>query len=145
MKPIVYMRCCLLVISFLAPGLYAQRVTLQPWVEVFGTVNGQQLGKYVTGITPSANLPYRAAVSQNGSMSFFRLNSPTDTAAQLTLLGENALTGDLNNDGWTDIVIGKSVNNYDTVYIYWGTSTWIDTLSQHLSQSGHSLKTMALQ
>ena len=124
---------------------WPQPIVLQPWTEVYGTVNGHQLGKYVTGITPSANLPYRAAVSQNGSMSFFRLNSPTDTAAQLTLLGENALTGDLNNDGWTDIVIGKSVNNYDTVYIYWGTSTWIDTLSQHLSQSGHSLKTMALQ
>ena len=111
------------------------QVTLQPWVEVFGTVNQQQLGVYVLGIVPSANLPFRAAVSthpnepNSGITRFYRLNSPTDTASQLILSGENPLIGDLNNDGFKDVVIGKSVSGYDTVYIYWGTSTGIDTLN----------------
>lgn len=105
------------------------QVTLQPWVEVFGTTNGEQLGKYVTVITPSANLPYKAAVSKIGSTGIYRLNSPSDTSAQLRFLGENLLTGDLNNDGLKDIVLTKTVSGYDTVFVYWGTVTGIDTLN----------------
>lgn len=114
---------------FLPHRFCAQQVTLQPWVEVYGTVNGQQLGKYVTGITPSANLPYKAAVSKIGNTGIYRLNSPSDTSAQKVFLGENLLTADLNNDGLTDVVVGKTVNNYDTVYVYWGTAAGIDTLN----------------
>jgi len=105
------------------------QVVLQPWVEVYGTVNGQQLGKYVTGITPSVNLPYKAAISKVGSTGMYRLSTPTDTSTQEVYLGENLLTGDLNNDSYTDVVVGKTVNNYDTVYIYWGTAVGIDTLN----------------
>ncbi len=105
------------------------QVTLQPWTEVFGTVNGQQLGKYVTGITPSANLPYKAAVSKVASTGIYRIDSPTDTSAQQIYLGENVLTGDLNNDGYKDVVMSKTVNNYDTVFIYWGSASGIDTLT----------------
>lgn len=113
----------------LLPILGIAQVVLQPWLEVFGTVNGQQLGKFVTGITPSANLPYKAAVSKVGSTGIYRLNTPTDTSAQQVFFGENLLTGDLNNDGFKDVVVSKTVNNYDTVYIYWGTASGIDSLN----------------
>jgi len=113
----------------LLPLMIHAQVTLQPWVERFGNTNGEQLGKYVAGITPSANLPYKAAVSKVGSTGIYRLNSPSDTSVQQVFLGENLLTGDLNNDGFKDVVVSKTVNNYDTVFIYWGTSTGIDTLN----------------
>ena len=93
------------------------QVALKPWVQVYGTVKGQELGKYVLGITPSVSLPYRAAISRNGSTSFLRLQSPTDTAAQMTLAGEDPLVGDLNNDGWQDLVLLRSANNWDTVLV----------------------------
>lgn len=102
---------------------------LQRWVEVMGTVQNEELGTYVTGITPSANLPYRAAVSKVGSTAIYRLQSPADTIAQYKFIGENLLTGDLNGDGYQDIVIAKYVNFDDTVFIYWGTSTGIDTVN----------------
>lgn len=114
---------------FAQTGLAQNQPTLKPWVEVPGKTNGDQLGKYVLGITPTANLPYRLAVSKNGSTSFFRLQNLADTTAQLTLGGENPLIGDINNDGKQDVVVRKSINGYDTVYVYWGTTTGVDTLS----------------
>ncbi len=119
----------IILVLLLVPTWGVAQVILQPWVEVFGTVNGQQLGKYVAGITPSTNLPYKAAVSKVGSTGIYRLNTPSDTSIQQVFFGENLLTGDLNNDGFKDVVVSKTVNGYDTVSIYWGTSTGIDTLS----------------
>lgn len=113
----------------LSPTLHTQQVTLQPWTEVYGTVNGQQLGKYVTGITASTNFSYKAAVSKVGNTGVYLLQSQNDTVVRRTFIGENLLTGDLNNDGYTDIVTTKSVNGWDTVFVYWGNATGIDTLS----------------
>lgn len=113
----------------LLPLTLHSQVTLQPGVEVFGNTNGEQLGKYVTGIVPSANVPYKAAVSKVGSTGIYRLNSPSDTSVQQVFFGENLLTGDLNNDGFKDVVVSKTVTGYDTVFIYWGTATGIDTLN----------------
>jgi len=118
-----------ILLLLLLPFLVHAQVTLQPWVEVFGTTNGQQLGKYVTGIAPSSNFPYRAAVSKVGSTGIYRLNTPSDTSVQQVFFGENLLSGDLNNDGLKDIVLTKTASGYDTVFIYWGTVTGIDTLS----------------
>jgi hypothetical protein len=110
---------------FFVLDLSARQVTLQPWTEVYGKVTGQGLGRYVTGIKPTANLPYRAAVSHGGVTSFYRLQNPTDTTTQLTITGEDLLLGDLNNDGLTDAVVVREALCYpggytcDTVYIYW--------------------------
>ncbi|MBA4312151.1 MAG: hypothetical protein C0417_05935 [Chlorobiaceae bacterium] len=119
----------LLLITFLITAPCYTQVTLQTWTEVYGTVNGQRLGQFVLGIKPTSNLPYRAAVSKNGSTSFFRLQTPTDTSAQLILQGENPLVGDLNNDGYQDVVGRTTVSVWDTVLLYWGTPTGIDTLN----------------
>jgi len=113
----------------LLPLMIHAQVTLQPWVERFGNTNGEQLGKYVAGITPSANLPHRAAISKVGSTGIYQLQDSTQTTPQRIFLGENLLTGDLNNDGFKDVVVGKTVNGYDTVFIYWGTVSGIDTLN----------------
>ena len=105
----------------------SSQVTLQPWTEVEGTTNGQQLGKNVTGIVSTTNFPFRAAVSRNGITGVYSLQSPTDTMVQMTFLGENLLTGDLNGDTFTDVVVTKTVDGWDTVYVYWGTESSIDT------------------
>jgi hypothetical protein len=57
----------------------------------------------------------------------FNLQTKTDTAAKMILLGENLITGDLNGDGNTDVV--TRIGSYDdTVVIYWGKATGIDTV-----------------
>ncbi|MGB2869154.1 MAG: FG-GAP-like repeat-containing protein, partial [Bacteroidota bacterium] len=119
-----------LVILFVRPfAVSSAQVILQLWTEVYGTTNGEQLGNYVTGIASSANLPMRAAVSSVGSTGVFSLQTQTDTSARQVYMGENLLTGDLNNDGYTDVAISKTVQGWDTVFVYWGTVSGIDTLN----------------
>jgi hypothetical protein len=110
-------------------GLCRAQITLQMWTEVFGTVPGQSLGGYVNGRVESVNLPYKAAVSKLGSTGVYSLYTQTDTAVRAIFLGSNMQTGDLNGDGWKDIVVQKSggTTYIDTVLIYWGTPTGIDT------------------
>ena len=122
---------------------------LEKWLEVDGELAGldsnTELGKFVTGIKPTANFPFRAAVSRNGRTQLFTLQSKTDTSAKMILPGENLLTGDLNGDGNTDVVTRIGSYN-DTVAIYWGTSTGIDTVhptklrwKQHLDDFGFGM------
>ncbi len=126
-----------LILIFLPCLLFAQNpkaVTLKQWMGVVGNENQEELGIYVLGIKPSTNLPYRAAVSRydsilGGVTDFFRLQSPTDTTAQLTLRGLHPLVGDFDDDGFQDIAIVRQSSGYDTVCIYWGTATGIDTLN----------------
>jgi hypothetical protein len=120
---------------FFILDLSARQVSLQPWTEVYGKVRGQALGRYVTGIKPTANLPYRAAVSSGGKTSFYRLQNPADTSAQLTITGEDLLLGDLNNDGYSDVVVSTSMNDYDTVVIYFGTPSGLDNRIDNLFQN----------
>ncbi|HCV43261.1 MAG TPA: hypothetical protein DGH68_07230 [Bacteroidetes bacterium] len=107
------------------------QVTLQPWTQVFGTTPGAQLGFYVNGHSPTSNFPFRASVYQLGNTGVYTLQNQTDTTVRGVFMGENLKTGDLNGDGWTDVVIHKSggTTYVDTVLIYWGTSTGIDTVS----------------
>jgi hypothetical protein len=113
----------------LSPRSSAQ-VVLQPWVQVYGTVGGQKLGAEVNRILPTANLPYKASIYSFGNTGVYMLRTQNDTAAQGIFFGNNMLTGDLNNDGWKDVVIHQGDPTYtrvDTVLVYWGTSTGIDT------------------
>jgi hypothetical protein len=111
------------------------QVTLEEWTEVFGTVDDQQLGRSMLGLTPSLNLPYRAAISRGvsanpqneGATGFYILQDSADTEPQLTLRGEYPLAGDLNGDGWTDIVLNTWVNGFDTVVVNRGTAAGVDT------------------
>lgn len=99
---------------------------------MYGSVPGQSLGRYVSGNIQSSSFPYKAAVSRVGNTGVYTLQTQSDTNVRLQFFGENLLTGDLNGDGWKDIVarrIGVSPSYIDTVIIYWGTYTSIDTLS----------------
>lgn len=125
------MKRLLLILSCIVPlSAHSQNEwTLQKWTEVKGTVGGEKLGTFVSSVPQNSNLPFKVAVSKSGSTSFFRLQTSADTVAVLSIAGESPLFGDLNNDGFLDVVVIKSVNDYDTVYVYWGTATGLDTLS----------------
>ena len=122
----------LAVLLVLPPTLGIAQVTLQSWTEVYGTVGGQKLGAEVRNISPTSNLPYKASIYSFGNTGVYMLRTQNDTAAQGVFFGNDMLTGDLNNDGWKDVVVhrGDPTNTrVDTVLVYWGTSTGIDTLS----------------
>jgi len=118
----------LLVGIFLVPTRALSQETLELWTEVFGTVDFQELGRVVTGLTPSANLPYRMAVARVGFTGLYVLDDSVDTEPQLTIAGGDWLVqGDLNDDGWEDIVVNRGWDTEDTLWFYWGTPSGIDT------------------
>jgi hypothetical protein len=115
----------------LVPAKTQAQVALRPWTQVPGTVAGQKLGAEVMGIAPTNNLPYKASISSFGNTGLYTLQTQTDTGAREVFFGSNMLTGDLNNDGCIDIVVrrGGTSSTVDTVAVYWGTPTGIDTLN----------------
>ncbi len=138
-------RPILLLMVFFPSILFAQNpnaVKLKQWLGVIGNMNGERLGGYVLGLKPGANLPYRAAVSwyktsgdtsADGYTSFFKLQSTIDTIPQLILYGTHPLVGDFNGDGFQDVAVVSGgwgpAHLHDTVYVYWGTATGIDTVN----------------
>lgn len=54
-----------IIVSFiLVYNSYAQTPwQLQTWTQVYGTVNGENLGEYVNTFPPNSNFPYRAVIS----------------------------------------------------------------------------------
>ena len=119
--------------------LSTAQFVLQPWVQVFGTVPGQQLGAEVRGIAPTANLPYRASIRSFGNTGLYTLEAQSDTGARRLFTGGNMQTGDLNGDAWEDLV----VRNGNTITIYWGTPSGIDTIAPltftGVGDFGHSI------
>ena len=101
---------------------------LQPWMQVIGEL-GERLGLQVGSMTPRPNLPYKATISKIDGTGFYSLESLADTIAKRVVFGESVLTGDLNNDGHTDMVTVKRIDSYDTVFVFWGTSVGLDTVN----------------
>jgi hypothetical protein len=122
--------CSLLIVHC---SLFSQNEwPLQLWTQVPGTVLGEQLGQFVTSIKPTTNLPYKVAISRGDSTGLYTLLSPTDTTAKMKFPGVYFLSGDLNGDGYTDVVTGtRNIlgpnTGYDTVYLYWGNAGGVDT------------------
>jgi hypothetical protein len=113
---------------------------LQTWTQVYGTVNGENLGEYLNSVPPNTNFPYRAVISSGSSAlnkitNAYTLSSPEDTTIKATFRGTNMLIGDLNDDGYVDLVVKTTTRDdtiaqrWDTVFVYWGTQTGIDTLN----------------
>lgn len=121
----------LLAFCFLPLAARAQNEwVLQPFIERTGTAALQELGKNVAGFMGSfGNNPYNVAVSQVGQTGLYKVRTPNNTNAPTVYWGENVIHGDFNGDRFTDYVIWKSFNYSDTVLVYWGTATGIDTLS----------------
>ncbi len=120
--------CILVARILLFPVITLSQETLELWTEVFGPVEHQELGWVVTGLTPSASLPYRMAVSRVGHTGLYLLDDSTDTDPQLTITGGDWLVqADLNDDGWEDIVVNYGRVTEDTLWFYWGTPSGIDT------------------
>jgi hypothetical protein len=123
----------LCLILYVPEHLFAQNpVFLQPWVEVFGTVPGAGLGARVVKIEAAQNLQYKVGVGMNAlNTNLYTLKTKNDTAVKKIIYGADILSGDLNNDGYADLVTYTFANlgGTDTVLIYWGTATGIDSLS----------------
>lgn len=100
---------------------------LRPWLQVRGGINGEMLGAQVTSITPRPNLPFKATISKAGSIGFYSLETQTDTLPEFVINGENVLTGDLNDDGFTDIVFARIKDGYDTVFVLFGNASGVAT------------------
>ena len=121
------LRTLLLLLLFRCVLLSQNQVVLKPWVQAFGTDNGEELGVAVAGIKPTSNFSYNVTVSTGGITDLYSLHAISDTATKNIFLGRNIYTADLNGDGYTDVVFAKvSPVQADTVFIYWGTATGID-------------------
>ncbi len=116
---------------------------LQPFAERTGTAALHELGKNVASFMGSfSNNPYNVAVSQVGKTGLYKIRTPNDANTPKIYWGESVIHGDFNGDRYTDYVIWKNLNfsPIDTVIIYWGTATGIDTLSplKFLSEESYS-------
>ena len=132
-----------LLIVLIATTLTAQaqnQWVLQRFLQRVGAVNNEFLGYNIYGFQPTTNVPYNVVVSRNtGQRGYPNPGPPVLEFHQVGLLGDSVcrtlpgsefLAGDLNEDGYTDIVVTVSTSNdYDTVCIYWGTPSWVDTLN----------------
>jgi len=124
------LRTLLLLLLFRCVLLSQNQVVLKPWVQVYGTDNNEQLGVYVNSIKPTTHFPYNVSASTTSLSNLYMLHTTSDTATKSIFWGQNVMTGDINGDGYEDVVLSKtSTDLYDTVYIYWGTATGVDTLN----------------
>jgi hypothetical protein len=123
------MKRILVLIVFLPFTTLAQ-VTLQPWVQVKGQSPGRFLGLETNRIVPTPNLPYKGSISEIGGTGVYTFQNQTDTLPQQFFFGYNMLTGDLNGDGWKDVVVFRNggTTYIDSVLVFWGTAVGIDTL-----------------
>ncbi len=112
---------------------------MKAFLEYFGHVQGTSLGTRVKGFVGShPNNPYNVAVVEGynpaieaARLLFYHIVSPQDTTPRWIIPGgANVEHGDFNGDGFTDLAVQKSVNveRNDTVLVYLGTATGIDTL-----------------
>lgn len=109
---------------------------LQPWLQVIGRL-GQGLGSNVASIKPRPNLPYKAMITDVRGVGFYSLQNQNDSLPKKMFSGYNAVSGDLNGDGYTDLVFSRYINGYDTVFVFWGNSTGIDTLNPLIIPNEH--------
>ncbi|OGU63098.1 MAG: hypothetical protein A3C56_04140 [Ignavibacteria bacterium RIFCSPHIGHO2_02_FULL_56_12] len=122
------MKTIIIVMTLLSPSILAQNEwALQEWIHVVGKSNGEQLGSFVNVVPYSTTLPYRAVV-RGGALNLYSLQSNTDTTVRRVFFGNRMLAGDINDDGYTDVVCTKTTHDYDTVFVFYGTVTGIDTL-----------------
>lgn len=95
-----------MLLLFIANILPAQNErTLQPWMQVEGTYNGQKLGLSV-GFVGKVNDSTQISVSDVNGIQIYRIKSPSNTTPRFFFTGSNCLLGDFNGDGIKDLVVG---------------------------------------
>ncbi|MBA4312041.1 MAG: hypothetical protein C0417_05375 [Chlorobiaceae bacterium] len=115
----------MLCLSVFPSLLYSQtQWVLQEYLHRIGKNANEYLGQYVSGIGDfNRDGKPDVAASQFGATGLWYITNNTDTVPQRIFFGTNLVKGDINGDGYTDFVL----SNNDTVCIYWGTLSDIDT------------------
>lgn len=114
-------------------------VVLKKFMERKGNLPYEFLGYKVYGINPTTNIPYNVVVSRNTNygnappgppvLEFHQITSPSDTMPLKIFPGSEILVEDINLDGYSEIIVTKSISDYDTVFVYSGQPDWIDTIN----------------
>ena len=115
----------LLCVLLMAQSLFAQHEwVLQPWMQVAGSYNGQQLGKSVSYLGKKNDSTLIGVGDGSGTIYVYQVKSPADTIPKYTIKGNSCLLGDFNGDGIKDLAVsgnptkiylGKSAGVFDTI------------------------------
>jgi hypothetical protein len=122
------MKKIIAILFLLQMSLFAQNQwTLQPWMQVIGKYNGQNLGTAVSYLGKKNDSTLISVSDGNNNIYIYKIKSPRDTVPIYTFKGVSCLTGDFNGDGIPDLVVtgnptriylGKSPGVYDTTAFF---------------------------
>ncbi|MGA9295405.1 MAG: FG-GAP-like repeat-containing protein [Ignavibacteriaceae bacterium] len=81
---------------------------LQPWMQVIGKYNGEQLGTTVSYLGKKNDSTLIAVQDGHDNIYIYQIKTPDDTLPKYSIKGDRCLTGDFNGDGIEDLVVGGS-------------------------------------
>jgi hypothetical protein len=135
------MSLALLMIFCLMETIAQPPWVLQEYLHRTGSVSNQYLGKYVAGIgdynrdgkpdvAVASMVPSSFQIAQTG---IWYVTANTDTLPNKIYFGQNMKQGDINGDGYRDLIIVKSPpdasgEGVDTVQIYFGNTAGVDSI-----------------
>lgn len=130
MRTVIYL--CVLVSLAAVPSFSQHQWVLQEYLHRTGKNANEYLGGSVTGIGDfnEDGIP-AVAVSDYGNTGIWYITANTDTVPKRIFVGTNLAKGDINGDGYSDVVVAKIQQGgvgLDTVFIYYGSPAGVDSV-----------------